>query len=158
MAYIYPAPGVSGVQATLKVSISSNVSDTGFTLPGLQDITMNNANDVFEWTQLDATNKFTIATTSTNSLEMNIVVDQDAFFGKSSATAGTAEKDGLWKLSTDKTKIKFEIYLGDTSSGGTGKTLSGTGYFTEVAPTVSADEPVWVSPITISMDSAYTVT
>ena len=158
MAYIYPAPGNAGAQLTLKISIASNATDTGYALPSLQDITVNAANDVFEWTQLDASNKFTIATTSTNSLEMNIVVDQDAFFGKSSATANTAEKDGLFKLSTDKTRIKFELYLGDTSTNGTGKTLTGTGYLTEIAPTVSADEPVWVSPITISMDSAYTVT
>lgn len=157
MAYIYPAPGNAGAQVILKISIASNVSDTGYTVPSLQDITMNAANDVFEWTQLDASNKFTIATTSTNSLEMNLVVDQDAFFGKSSATAGTAEKDGIFKLSTDKTRLKFELYLGDTSAGGSGKTVTGYGYFTEIAPTVSADEPVWVSPITISMDSAYSV-
>lgn len=157
MAYIYPAPGNATAEVILKLFIASNGTDTGYTIPALQDITVNNANDVFEWTQLDAPNKFTIATTSTNSLEMNLVVDQDAFFGKSSATAGTAEKDGIFKMSTDKTRVKFTLYLGDTSTGTTGKTLTGYGYITGLAPTVSADEPVWVSPITISMDSDYTI-
>ena len=47
MAYIYPAPGVSGVQATLSLSVASNGSDSGLTIPALQDVTVNNANDVF---------------------------------------------------------------------------------------------------------------
>lgn len=157
MAYIYPAPGVSGVQATLSLSIASNGSDTGYTVPALQDVTVNAANDVFTWTQLDSGSKLQIATTATNSLSMNLVLDQDAFFGLSSATAGTAEKEGIFGLSTDKTLVDFELYLGDTSAGGTGKTISGSGYVTGLAPTVSADAPVWVSPITITVTGDYTV-
>lgn len=157
MAYIYPAPGVSGVQATLKLTIASNVSDTGYTVPALQDVTVNAANDVFTWTQLDEGSKLQIATTATNSLAMNIVLDQDAFFGKSSATSGTAEKAGIFGLSTDKTLVEFELYLGDTSAAATGKTISGVGYITGLAPTVSADAPVWVSPITITVTGSYTI-
>lgn len=157
MAYIYPAPGVSGVQATLTLSIASNVSDTGYTIPALQDVTVNAANDVFTWTQLDSGSKLQIATTATNSLSMNIVLDQDAFFGLSSATAGTAAKAGIFGLSKDKTLVEFALYLGDTSAGGTGKTMSGEGYITGLAPTVSADQPVWVSPITITVTGDYTV-
>lgn len=157
MSYIYPAPGVSGVQATLKISIASNGSDTGYTIPAMQDITVNAANDVFTWTQLDSTAKLQIATTSTNSLSGNVVLDQDAFFGKSSATAGTAEKEGIFNLSVDKTKVEFELYLGDTDAGSAGKTISGAGYITGLAPTVSADSPVWVSPFTITVTGEYTV-
>jgi hypothetical protein len=157
MAYIYPSPGVDGVETTLKIAIASNSSDTGYFLPALQDITVNAANDVFSWTQLDNTAKLQIATTSTNSISMNIVLDQDAFFGLSSATAGTAAKAGVFGLSTDKTLIEFDLYLGDTSAGGTGKTISGVGYITGLAPTVSADSPVWVTPITITVTGEYTV-
>lgn len=157
MAYIYPAPGVSGVQATLKLSIASNVADTGYTVPAMQDVTVNAANDVFTWTQLDSGSKFQIATTATNSLAMNIVLDQDAFFGKSSATAGTAEKKGIFGLSTDKDLVKFELYLGDTSTGAAGKTISGEGYVTSLAPTVSADAPVWTSPMNLVVVGDYTV-
>jgi len=59
MAYIYPAPGVSGVQATLSIDVAANGSDAGLSVPALQDVTVNNANDVFTWTQLDATAKKT---------------------------------------------------------------------------------------------------
>lgn len=158
MAYIYPAPGVTGVEATLKLSIASNQSDTGYFLPALQDITVNAANDVFTWTQLDQGSKLQIATTATNSLSCNIVLDQEAFFGKTSATAGTAEKKGVFGLSSDKDLVKFTLFLGKTSAGAAGKTLTGEGYVTGLAPTVSADSPVWVSPITLTVTGDYSVT
>lgn len=157
MAYIYPAPGVSGVQATLKIKIAANTTDTGYTLPALQDVTVNAANDTFTWTQLDTASKLQIATTATNSLSMNIVLDQDAFFGDSTATTDTAERKGVFGLSSDKDLVTFDLFLGKTSDGGNGKTISGQGYVTGLAPTVSADSPVWVSPITITVTGDYTV-
>ena len=156
MAYIYPAPGVAGVELTLTLSVTSNGSDTGQAIPALQDVTVNAANDIFTWTQLDETAKKQIATTSTNSLAMNIVLDQTTFFGTGAAT-DTAAGLGIFGLSTNKTKVDFDLYLGDTDAGGAGKTISGTGYVTGLAPTVSADSPVWVSPITITVDGEYTV-
>ena len=162
MAYIYPAPGVANVQATLSLSVSSNGSDPGMNVPALQDMTVNAANDVFTWTQLDSTAKLQIATTSTNSISMNIVLDQATFFGTGDgADAGSdvnrADEYGIFGLSTNKVKINFSLYLGDTDSGGAGKTISGTGYVTGLAPTVSADSPVWVTPITITVTGEYSV-
>lgn len=162
MAYIYPAPGVASAETILTVKVASNGSDPGMVVPALQDITVNAANDVFTWTQLDETAKLQIATTSTNSISMNIVLDQSTFFGiGDGADAGSdinrADEFGLFGLSTNKTKITFTLYLGDTDSGGTGKTISGSGYITGLAPTVSADSPVWVSPITITVTGEYAV-
>jgi hypothetical protein len=157
MAYIYPAPGVSGNQVTLKVHHTSKTADaTGLGIPALQDVTLNNANDVFTWTQLDTGSKLQIATTATNSLGMNIVLDQDTFFG-TGTPGSTAVTQGIFGLSKNKTRVQFELYLGDESDGGNGKTISGFGYITGLAPTVSADSPVWVSPITITVDGDYTV-
>ena len=155
MSYIYPAPGVSGVQATLSISIAAEAADTGMNIPALQDVTVNAANDVFTWTQLDSTAKKQIATTSTNSLSMNIVLDQEIFFG--TGTGDTAAVKGIFGLSVEKIKIDFELYLGDTDAGGEGKTISGSGFITGLAPTVSADSPVWVTPITITVDGEYSV-
>lgn len=157
MAYIYPAPGVSGAQVTLKVFHTTKVADaTGLAIPALQDVTLNNANDVFTWTQLDSGSKQQIATTATNSLGMNIVLDQDTFFGTGSPST-TAATQGIFGLSKNKIRVQFELYLGDESDGSNGKTISGFGYVTGLAPTVSADSPVWVSPITITVDGDYTV-
>lgn len=162
MAYIYPAPGVAGVQTILTVKVASNVADSGMSVPALQDLTVNAANDVFTWTQLDQTAKLQIATTSTNSISANIVLDQTSFFGTGDgADAGsdvnTAAEYGIFGLSTSKVKVTFDLYLGDTDGGSNGKTISGSGYITGLAPTVSADSPVWVTPVTITVTGEYTV-
>lgn len=157
MAYIYPAPGVTGVEAVLKLKVASNTEDTGLVIPALQDITVNAANDVFAWTQLDQGSKLQIATTSTNSLAMNLVLDQDTFFGTSGSGGATAAALGIFGGSTDKTLFEFSLYFGDESDGGAGKYVEGSGYITGLAPTVSADSPVWVSPITITVTGDYTI-
>jgi len=154
MAYIYPAPGVANVQVTLSLTV---IGDTGpLALPALQDITVNNANDVFTWTQLDSGSKLQVATTATNSLSMNLVLDQDTFFG-TGVGANVAIASGVFGLSKDKQQVNFSLYMGDESDGSTGKTLSGAGYVTGLAPTVSADAPVWVSPVTISITGDFSV-
>lgn len=156
MAYIYPAPGVGNVEATL--TITSAVGLTGnLAIPALQDITINNSNDVFTWTQLDETAKLQVATTATNSLAMNLVLDKDSFFGTDPATGATVDDVGIFGLSKNKNEVAFSLYLGDTDGGATGPTISGEGYITGLAPTVSADAPVWVSPITITVTGEYTL-
>ena len=156
--YIYPAPGVTGVESTLTIHHTSKVADaTGLVVPSLQDVTVNAANDVFTWTQLDETAKKQVATTSTNSLSMNLVLDQTTFFGTTGSGGTTAAESGVFGLSIDKTIVVFDLYLGDESDGTTGKTISGSGYVTGLAPTVSADAPVWVSPITITVTGEYSV-
>ena len=155
--YIYPAPGVTGVEATLALQVNSDATNDSLSVPSLQDITVNAANDVFTWTQLDEASKKQIATTATNSLSMNLVLEQDSFFGDGTSAAGTASLKGIFGMSSDKDLVEFELYLGDNSDGTTGKTISGTGYITGLAPTVSADAPVWVTPITITVDGDYTI-
>jgi hypothetical protein len=119
---------------------------------------VNNSNDVFTWTQLDQGSKQQIATTATNGLDMNLVLDAETFFGNASATAGTALKLGVFGLSKNKTLTTFTLYMGDESDGTTGPTIAGNAYVTGLAPTVSADSPVWVSPITLTVTGDYTVT
>ena len=152
MAYINPSPGVAGREVTLSISVNGVTADTGMNLPALQDVTVNNSNDVFTWTQLDSGSKKNVATTATNSLDMNIVLDELTFFGNPAATALTAAKLGVFNLSKNKSYVDFDLFIGD------GVTISGTGYITGLAPTVSADSPVWVTPITITVDGDYTVT
>lgn len=159
MAYIYPAPGNATAQVQLKIYHTSSSADaTGMVVPALQDVTVNAANDLFTWTQLDESAKKQIATTATNSLSMNIVLDQDTFFGTTGSGGTTAAASGILGMSIDKTRVEFDLYLGDESDGTVGKTISGFGYITGLAPTVSADAPVWVSPITITVDGEYSVT
>lgn len=161
MAYIYPAPGVTNSEITVSLTNAADVTNTALSLSGFQDMTITAANDVFTWEQLDSGSKFQIATTSTNSVTMNIVVDQTKFFGTvadaSQASDDTAAELGIFGMSKLKSLVEFSIFLGKTDTGGAGKTLSGTGYITGLSPTVSAGEPVWVTPVTISVVGDYTV-
>lgn len=154
MAFIFPAPGVENVEMTLSIRVSGDTS--GLLIPAIQDITVNNATDVFTWTQLDEESKLQLPTTATNSIDLNVVLDQTKFFGTGSG-ADVAINKGLFGLSRDKQAVDFTLYLGDTSTGGEGKTLTGVAYVTGLAPTVSADAPVWVSPVTLTVTGGYTV-
>jgi hypothetical protein len=153
MAYIFPAPGVSGSEITLEIRVSGDTS--ALNIPAVQDITIQNSNDVFTWTQLDEGSKLQIPTTATNSIDTNLVLDQTIFFGDG-ASSNVAINKGIFGLSKDKQLISFAIFLGKTSTGGAGKSLTGTGYITGLSPTVSADAPVWVSPVTITVTGDFT--
>ena len=158
MAYIYPSPGVTGSEVTLSLENSADTGNDSLTIAGLQDMTINASNDVFTWEQLDSGSKFQIATTATNSVAMNLVVDQTTFFGSGSTTStDTATNLGVFGMSSVKSKAEFSIFLGKTDAGGAGKTISGEGYITGLAPTTSAGEPVWVTPITITVVGDYTI-
>jgi hypothetical protein len=160
MAYINPAPGTANA-VTLTLDVASNESDItqgvgALAIPALQDMTINSANDVFTWSQLDSTAKKQIATTSTNSISMNVVVDTATFFGTTVAAAitGTIAEQGLFGCSRNKTLINFIIRVENST---TDTFIKGVGYITGLAPTVSADSPVWVSPVTITVSGEYTV-
>ena len=152
--YIHSAPGVAGEQATVKIANNAESGATYLTVPQLQDVTINNANDVFTWSQLDATAKKQVATTSTNSISMNIVLDEATWFGTGTYSAtGTAANNGIQQTSINKDLIDFRIDLGGTTQ----KSIEGQGFITGLAPTTSADSPVWISPITITVTGEYTI-
>lgn len=154
MAFIFPAPGVADVETTLAIRVTGDTS--GLLVPAMQDITVNNATDVFTWTQLDEESKLQIPTTATNSIDLNIVLEQATFFGTGTGT-DVALKEGIFGLSKNKRQVEFTLYMGDTSTGGAGKTLTGVAYITGLAMTVSADAPVWVTPCTLTVTGNYTV-
>jgi len=140
----------TGNFATLVVSTATITSSTGtgvLSVPGMQNVTLNNGNSVYRWKQLDTTSELAIATAATNQVSLNIVVDETSFFG--SGAGATAANQGLFKLSNDKALVKFRLYFNGVATGD--KYIDGEGYFTGLAPTVSADQPVWVSPLTIDV-------
>jgi hypothetical protein len=176
MAYINPAPGVTNSQVTLLINVIGSTSPaavvtgspvtaiamgTSLTVPGLQDVTINAANDVFTWTQLDSASKLQVPTTATNSIAMNIVLDDTSFYGtspSSTSQSDTVAAQGVFGLSRNKTKIAFALKMNDGAEPDDGSStttndrwIKGQGYITGLAPKISADQPVWVSPITITV-------
>jgi len=149
MSTLIVSPGGASGQETSPPVLTLSTAVTGnLVVPMLQDVTINNSNDVFQWTQLDKNAKLSVATTSTNSIDTTIVVDNTVFFGDAVATTGSAAKMGLLGLSTAKTEVDFTINMGT-------KVVSGKAYITGLAPTVSADSPVWTTPVTLSVNGEY---
>tara|TARA_R100001463_G_scaffold80442_1_gene134913 strand:+ start:130 stop:612 length:483 start_codon:yes stop_codon:yes gene_type:complete len=148
----------AGSQAIIALgNVNSQADITGgnnaMVLPYLQDITVNNSTGVFRWKTLDSTAENAATTPATNSISMNIVVDETTFFG-SSNTDNSVVADGIFGTSKNKTRVHFEIGLEGADSGDV--TLSGSGFISGLAPTVNMDAPVWVTPITIEVDGDYT--
>lgn len=147
MAYI----NVSGptVNATLQISTASiSTTSSGYIVPALQDITINNAAGVFNWTQLDTFSQLAVSTPATNSISGNFVLDPTSFF------TGSNGVSGIFDLSNDAVEVYFRVYFNGRLSGA--KYVSGSGYITNLAPTVNPTAPVWVSPITLSVNGDLT--
>lgn len=147
MAYInVSAPTDNAIIQIATATILSTT--TGYIIPALQDVTINNAAGVFNWTQLDTFSQLAAPTPATNSISANLVLDSTTFFSGSNTVAG------LFDISNDATLVQFRVYFNGRKSGS--KYVSGQGYITNLAPTVNPTAPVWVSPITISVDGDFT--
>lgn len=147
MAYINVSAPTSN--ATIQISTASiSTTTSGYTVPALQDVTINNAAGVFNWTQLDTFSQLAVSTPATNSISANMVLDSTTFF------TGSAGVAGLFELSNDATEVFFRVYFNGKLSGA--KYVEGSGFITNLAPTVNPTAPVWVSPITISVNGDLT--
>jgi len=147
----------TGQFVTLEISttaISTTATTGNIVVPGLQNITLNNGNGVFRWKQLDSGSELAIAIAATNQISMNIVLDPNTYFGRSAGTAGTADRNGLFKLSNDKTLVYFRLYYAGKDTGD--NFVTGSGYLTGLAPTITPDQPVWVAPLTIDVVGDFT--
>ena len=147
MAYI----NVSGPNsnAIIQISTASIASTTtGYIVPALQDITINNAAGVFNWTQLDEFSQKAVPTPATNSISANMVLDSTTFF------TGSNGVKGLFDLQNDAELVYFRVYFNGRGAGA--KYVGGQGYITNLAPTVNPTAPVWVSPLQISVDGDLT--
>ena len=124
---------------------------------GLQDVTVTNNNGVFRWKQLDQTGQLVAVTPATNSLNLTIVLDDAVFYGSGDVLAGGADSrsaaaQGLFNLSNDKERVYFAFEFG----GGTTSTVSGSGFLSGLAPKVTPDQPVWISPLIVEVSGKYT--
>ena len=137
--------------STASITTATTSADV-VAVPAMQNITLNNGNGVYRWKQLDSTSEKAISIAATNQISLNIVLDPDTFFGDGSGDVSVQDK-GLFKLSNDKTPVYFRLYWNGTSSGD--RFVSGQAYFTGLSPSVSADQPLWVSPLTLDVVGEY---
>jgi len=169
MAYItvnetgtFPALILSTDVANSNVGITGNgfVSGNAVTLLNvtcLQDVTVTNSTGIFSWTDFCSASINKVTTPSDNEITTNIVIDDEVFFGDSAAGNTTAKYYGVSGLSQNRVEVAFRLQLNNSSNVGNvtpANTFyySGIGYLSSVAPTVSPDSPVWVSPLTIAVN------
>jgi len=149
MSYISQLPGSSN-SVTLSITAyyaNGSVAGSSLTVPALQDVTVKNANDVFTWEQLDSSSKLQVATLAVNAVDTNIVVDDTSFFGTGADTTSAAGA-GIFGLS--KSKIKCNVSL----SFGT-RTITANCYVTGLSPKITATQPVWITPLTLTVTGDY---
>jgi hypothetical protein len=149
MAYINVSAPTKNAIIQLSTSTTAIASTTtGYTIGALQDVTISNAAGVFNWTQLDTFSQLAVSTPASNSISANLVLDSATFFAASNGVPG------LFDLSNDATEVQFRVYFDGKLAGS--KYISGSGFITNLAPTVNPTAPVWVSPITISVNGDLT--
>ena len=118
----------------------------------LQDLTITNSTGVFSWTDFCSTDMQKITTPADNSIETNMVIEQAEFFGDGTTPVDNAPAYGVNGLSANKVYVQFVVVM-DGEIDVAGKLYyNGNGYITSIAPTVSPEAPVWVSPMTIAVD------
>ena len=142
---------------TLEISTSSVFTTaTTLVLPALQDVTITNNNGVFRWKQLDEVGQKVAVTPATNSINLTLVVDDAAFYGSQYGTVATpstsASVAGLFNLSNNKNRVYFKFYWGGTTTNA----VAGSGFLSGLAPKVTPDQPVYITPLIIEVDGTYT--
>ena len=151
----------TGTQPTLLLStdLISNSANWGniantLAVTCLQDITVTNSTGIFSWTDFCSTDINKITTPADNEIATNIVIDDIGFFGNANATANSASFYGVAGLSTNKVEVQWKLVLNGSNTSNGAYYYAGQGYISSVAPTVSPESPVWVSPMSIAVDGA----
>jgi len=144
---------------------NSNVGATGNGFLGgnllsvtcLQDVTITNSTGIFSWTDFCSASINKVTTPSDNEISTNVVIDPTGWFGNANATANTSPFYGVSGLSENRVEVAFRVQLNNSSNVGNALPANtyayhGVGYISSLAPTVSPDAPVWVSPLTIAVN------
>lgn len=145
----------TGTQPVLQISTDvGNVANAALSVTCLQDITITNSTGIYSWVDFCSTDMNKITTPADNEISTNMVLDGTVFFGTDSVSPTTAAEYGVAALSNDKVNISWKLFMNGTANGA--YYYTGTGYVSSVAPTVSPDAPVWISPLTIAVDGSMT--
>lgn len=151
----------TGTQPTLLVStdLISNTANWGnianaLSVVCLQDVTITNSTGVYSYTDFCNTDVNKLTTPADNEITSNMVLDDVVFFGNSSATANSAVFYGVSGLSINKVPVQFKVVLNGGNATSNAFYYAGQGFISSLAPTVSPEAPVWVSPMTLAVNGS----
>jgi hypothetical protein len=148
----------TGTQPVIIIGMAgANLANSALTItvPFVQDLTITNSTGVYSYSTFTDVDMRKLSTPADNEISTNVVVDNEAYFGNSAAAANSAPFYGIATLSTDKNDLDFEVYWNGTAANA--YFYSGGGFITSLAPTTSPEAPVWVTPLTLAVDGAFTV-
>ena len=155
MAVINVTDGSSCILAIGNTSVNGAIGGVdALEIPFINDITVNASTGVTRYKVLNSASEKAFTTPSTNQITLNCLVDEAVFFGNAGGTTNKVTNDGLFGASNDKTEVHFELSFEGSTAGD--KTISGIGYISGLAPTVSMEQAVWQTPVTIECDGNLT--
>ena len=147
----------SGSQAILTLGNTSLLATPGaaggLVVPTVQDITVSATTGTTRYSVLDSPSSSAFTTVNENTISLNMLVDDDTFFGASNATNEVANV-GLLSTSINKTEVFFSVAFEGTDSGD--YYVSGKGFLSGLTPTASIDQAVWISPMEIVVNGELT--
>ena len=147
----------TGTQPHLYVSLdTANVANAPLSVTCLQDVTITNSTGIYSWTDFCSIDTNKITTPADNEITTNIVIDDIGYFGNVSAANTTAAYQGVSGISINKIPVSFQIVMNGNNSSNGAFYYEGVGYISALAPTVSPDAPVWISPLTLAVDGDMT--
>ena len=126
----------------------------GLALPTVQDVTVNAGTQSVRYSTLDSSASSAFTTVHENEITMNLLVDEDAFFGNASLTSNPVAELGLLTTSINKTEVEFSVAFSGSAAGNF--YISGKGFISGLAPTASVDQAIWQSPCTIIVNGELT--
>ena len=151
----------TGTQPTLLVStdLISNSANWGniantLSVICLQDVTITNSTGVYSYTDFCNTDINKLTTPADNEISTNMVLDDVAYFGNANATANSSSFYGVSGLSINKVPVQFKIVMNGGNATSNAYYYAGQGFISSLAPTVSPEAPVWVSPMTIAVNGS----
>ena len=119
----------------------------------LQDITITSSTGIYSYTDFCSIDTNKITTPADNEISTNLVIDPTVYFGTGGNTSAVAY--GVSSLSQNKVEVQFKLVWNNSNANANVANsyfTTGVGYISSLAPTVSPEAPVWVTPMTIAID------
>jgi hypothetical protein len=151
----------TGSQPTLLISteLISNTANWGnianaLSVTCLQDITITNSTGIYSYTDFCSTDMNKLTTPADNEISVNMVIEDETFFGNSTAANTSASFYGVSDLSINKIPLQFKLVINGGNATANAYYYSGQGFISSLAPTASPDAPVWITPMTLAVDGS----
>lgn len=126
----------------------------GLVIPTIQDVTLNATPGTVRYSTLDSSASSAFTTVNENSLSLNLLVDDDVFFGDGSNADNNVANVGLLGASINKSEVFFSLTFEGTGSGA--NYVTGRGFIGGLAPSSSIDQAVFISPCELIINGEIT--